>query len=298
MVKATVKEFRKLRENRLKQVAALVAGLAGRQVRLSSAPESPVTWPQGAEKLDVVVTVMDDGLTDALAEIRYLALRLTALEPTVTITDRWTFLDKTFTTQGPATSEHVFTFDKPETHFVQVLRTVKLDVKVPPRHACPATVAASVSRKAEMKAGRIKIEVKDAQFPTEIAGRWTGTLTITTLNYAKEGGQGCELIDSLKGKPMGMTATLTPSNFMAGRMDLAVSPPKGMPAQAGPPAALNYRNDNGAFSAAGAMGEGTMTLKGSFRNSPAGWQLVGAWQWAGKGATAAGTWSGANPNAR
>jgi len=299
LVQAVVREMRKVRQERLQHIGALMAGLAGKQVGLSCVPESPVTWLPGSKKVDVVVTVSDDGMAQTRADLRDLVRRLTGVLPQVTVTDHWTFQDQTFTTDGGETSEHLFTFDKPETYVVQVARRVEISVKLPPRHICPPEVAAAVTQHAELKPGRIKIEVKPAEAPTEISGRWFGQMSVQTLIIeGGQGQQGCDLSSKLAGKAFSLTLDIQ-GPVAAGRAVMQAKSPGGEGGDA--VAQLEYQTTGTAFTARGAYQGGTMTLNGRFTADAEGWSLGGSWSWTGvagqnKG-RANGGWSVAPPKA-
>jgi hypothetical protein len=297
---AVVEQFRHRRGQYLHEVQTILDGLAGRSVVLACSPSSNIPWNTSTDKIVVTVESEDESLGKAIAQLNYLCRRLCGVRATHPVLDAWTFPEGV-KREGPPPnghwpfrSRHSLTLVAPGKYTVALVRTLKLSVNPPSDRECPAEAVAAFNRQVPMH-GQITIQVAPPEFPTQIAGRWSGSLVMSSLNYPHENGQGCAMLDNLKGQALGAVCTLTPSNFAAGTMELVITPPKG---QASNPARLRYQNNNGAFTASGVQGNGTMTLKGTFRLNGAVWTLSGTWHWAGGGATAGGTWSVNNPNAK
>lgn len=299
--KEVMDRFRRSRVEHLAEVEKIVAGLSSQGVRLNCRPASPIQWNPETPSLAVTVEAEDGRLPQAIERLNYLCRRLCGVKARHPVIDEWAFPEKVkregsaASGQWPFRSKHTLVITEPLKYPIQLVRTLRLTVAPPPDRACSPQAVAAFTRDVRMT-GQIEIEVKASEFPTQIAGAWTGTLTILALNYGTETDQGCAMLESLKGKPLSTTCTLRPANIASGTMELKVTPPKG--AQAGKAAQLQYQNNNGNFSARGAQGNGTMTSQGTFRNVNGQWHLSGTWNWAGKGATASGAWSVTNPNAR
>lgn len=298
---AVVEQFRRRSRLFLGEAEKIVSGLTGHAVILTCTPSSSLKWDPAVAKFTVTVQAEDEYLGKAIARLNYLCRRLCAVKTSHPVIDDWTFPEDVKRDGPPAKghwpfrSRHTLTLTAAGKYPVALVRTLTLSVDPPPERRCPPEARAMFNREIKMY-GQVVVEIAPPEFPSEIGGAWNGSMVMNALNYPHEEGQGCAMLENLKGQALGATSTLAPSNFNAGSMDLVITPPKG---QASDPARLRYQNNNGAFTASGPQGNGTMSLKGTFKLNGEVWNLGGTWHWAGgQGVSAGGTWSISNPNAK
>ncbi len=327
------RRFTAAREGRIDRLHALSNLLLESPVVLTSNPSSPVFWHPDAKDAAVAFVSNEEGVEGTLSSMRDLLRRLTGSAPKVRIWYYWKGADGKDLSGSPTYFSRIsvpIQEMKPLT--VSVTRHVQITAEVPEDEDA-ATIEA-VTERVHSKEGSLTVEVKPLEFPTEIAGRWTGTLVITdipVLAHFKDDGtlapppngkledalaEGCSIppevfrkmkqeLEKLKGKEMTLTVDLKPQNVLGGQATLAAAPPQGTTAIKGTkePPTYPYRYANGTITIEGTKDKMTTVLRGTFIPATQGWTIRGTWKAFGeekgkKIEVMNGTWSGTNPNAK
>jgi hypothetical protein len=328
-----VKEL--FRKNRLEQVVrlqALARSVRDTPVPLASTPPSPVPFAPSMKDASLVVTADEEEVRAKLGLMRELVRRLTGVGPDLKLWYVWKGPDgKELGSEPTYESRVVVPIKEPKPITVSVVRHVRLDAEVPDDDSLVFGINAVVDQ-VHSAQGSLGIEIKPLEFPAEIAGRWTGSLTVTELPIlthwkdepapARRGdadeplqalAEGCSIpaeafaqlrkeLEKLKGQPLRMTLDLAPQDASAGRATLAVTPPRGAQA-ADKPQELRYRYEGGSLTIESAHAKLALVLKGNLAPAAQGWQVSGTWQaYAGGGAKQVlamhGVWTATNPNVK
>lgn len=328
-----VKElFRTSRREQLARLQALAGSLRDTPVSLTSSPASPVPWDPSAKNINVKVSTDEEAVRGPINGMREVVRRLTGVGPEVKVWYVWKATGGQELDSGP-TYESTLTvpIQGPKPITVTAIRHVRVEAE-PAEEDSLAERILAVTDKVHSAQGSLTVEVKPLEFPTEIAGRWTGSLVIGSIpilagwpedvaqpptasdDPLEALGEGCSIppeaftqmrrqLEQLQGQSMAMTIDVKPANVFAGQATLNVTPPQGVGAVSAEPLTHPYRYANGVLTIEGTKDQLTLTMTGTFAPASAGWKVSGSWlatgQIEGKRIVAMkGTWTATNPSAK
>lgn len=286
-------EYRSRRQRQKEGFAGAVQDLQEVKLRLTCSPQ-PAYFDPTAGKAVVTATASAEYLSEIRAELSSLVRNLTGQAPQIRIIDYWTGPDgEEKAAAWPEGRSQQFEMAKPDKYTISLRRVILVDISAAGGRQLPE--GSPLKKRVELKASAT-VDVKTAEFPLQIAGRWSGTMMLLNVNVPGRDTtpEGCDF-DKLKGMKIGLTFDLP--NSTAGTMKVTITPPAGN----GEPkhATFTYRNADGKFNASGDIDKARMQLGGKFVPVGKSWTIHGTWG-AGirEGLTMTGSWAASNPNAK
>lgn len=299
-----MKAFLELQRQRFDELAAVLREMRATRLYLSCNPSSPVAWPASTKSVSLRVTVAEGRLESWRRRIAYLVRRLENAELRFSVVDTWlgpgTTFRKVVKLDSQKSREAVFQVDHPSKVAVGVIRSVTLKVQ-------GGDPAASLAlRQWVDMTGSLVVNVGlQPAWPTDIAGRWTGSATIVDLEAPgrpEQERQGC--LKMFQSMPTSAAFEVQPTSLTAGAMLVGFKPEGSKSGST--KISLKYTYADGRINARGQLARGPAKLEGLMipNKDGKGWTCTGTWSMTvrpeeGSGlATIKGRLRVSNPNAR